>query len=696
MHRRHLAGRRPVRASLSGIHATSVHQIRGKHLVALICMMGLAAANGPAAAQPGGEDEQVPLEQPGEAPVEDTGGTETEQDTGGEATLDVGEVSVTANRTPTPLQAVGASVTVITSEQIEAQQIQQLSDVLRQVPGVVVSGFGGDGSLTEVRIRGAETNHTLVLIDGVRVNDPSSVGAAYDFAHLQASDVERVEVLRGPQSALYPSDAIGGVINIITKRGDGPPTVTASVEGGSFGTVLTTGSVSYGDEDVDVRGGVSYFRNDGISIGSDGIEDDGYENLSLTFSGGVRPTEWLSVDLTARYIDSERELDDQAPLDGANFFENEEISGRLQTTLTFLDGAWVTTGGLNYTSFDRPQSDTTGSFIDSRFGSNSFGGDLQSSYLVETPELANTAHTFTVAFAHLTEDGDFEPRGAPAVEESITNTSIAGDYQLNLDEQLFVTASLRHDFNSDFPDATTYRFTGAYVNPDWGTRVHGSYGTGVKNPTLNDLFVDFPTFFFFGNPDLEQERSTGFDIGIEQPFFDDQLSIDVTFFRNWIENLTAVGGTFPRFFIVNIPGTSLREGVEVSATAAITDDIDLVGHYTYTFADQADGQRLLNVPRHTVGASAIWRFLEGDGTLSASLVGEYGRLSQDFSLPGAPRVALDGFTLVDVAASYAVTENVEVFGRVENLLDQDYETRVGFANPGIAAYGGVRVTFGVE
>ena len=681
MPRRHRVARRPIHASLFGVHSTSVARLPGTQLVRLFCVLGLAAANGGALAQePAAEDDD---------PV-------TTQESPAETAVDLAPVSVTANRTPTPLDAVGASVTVITREQIEAQQVRQLSDVLRQAPGVVVSSFGGPGSLTEVRIRGAETNQTLVLIDGVRVNDPSSVGAGYDFGHLQADDIERVEVVRGPQSALYPSDAIGGVINIITRRGEGPPRLSASVEGGSFGTVRVTGSAAYGDDVVDGRVGVTYFRNDGISIGSDGVEDDSYENLSLTFAGGLRPTEWLSFDLTARYSDATRELDDQAPLDGANFFENEESSGRLQATLTFLDGAWVTVGGLNMASFDRPQSDTTGSFLDSRFRADSFGGDLRSSLMVDTPSLLNSSHTFTAAFEHLREEGDFEPRGAPAVSDSITNDSVAGDYQLAIDDQFFATASLRHDFNSDFPDATTYRFTGAYVHPEWGTRLHGSYGTGVKNPTLNDLFVDFPTFLFFGNPDLEQERSTGFDIGVEQPFFDDRLTFDVTFFRNWIDNLTATGGAFPRFFVVNIPGNSLREGVEVSATAAVTDDIDLVGHYTYTFADQADGQRLLNVPRHTVGASAVWRFFDGDATLSASVVGEYGRLSRDFSLPGAPRVALDGFTLVDVAGSYEVTENVEIFGRVENLLDQDYETRPGFANPGIAAFGGLRVRFGVE
>ncbi len=682
MPRRHRAGRRPIRASLFTIHTTSVDRLPGRQAVALFCALSLAVANGSATAQ--------------EPPVLPADGEATDQQAPGDLELDVAPVSVTANRTPTPLDAVGASVTVIDRAQIEAQQVRQLSDVLRQVPGLVVSSFGGPGSLAEVRIRGAETNQTLVLIDGVRVNDPSSVGAAYDFGHLQADDVERIEVLRGPQSALYPSDAIGGVINIITRRGDGPPAVSASVEGGSFGTVRVTGNVSAGTDVYDGRVGVTFFRNDGISIGSDGVEDDGYENLSLTFAGGVRPTDWLALDLTARYSISERELDDNAPLDGANFFENEESSGRLQATLSFLDGAWTTIAGVNLAGFDRPQSDTTGSFIDSRFRSDSIGGDIQTSLVVDTPDLANTVHTFTAAVAHLKEDGIFEPRGAPRVEESITNTSFAGDYQLAVDEQVFLTGSLRHDVNSDFPDTTTYRFTGAYVHPNWGTRLHGSYGTGVKNPTLNDLFVDFPSFFFFANPELEPERSTGFDIGIEQPFFDDRASIDVTFFRNWIENLTASGGVFPRFTIVNIPGNSLRQGVEVSATASVTEDIDLIGHYTYTFADQADGERLLNVPRHTVGASAVWRFLDDDATLSASLVGEYGRYSRDFSLPGSPRVALDGFTLVNVAGSYEITENVEVFGRVENLLDQDYETRPGFANPGISAFAGLRVRFGVE
>ena len=661
--------RRPFGCSLHGIRSTALETFAPIPTACLLAALTLAAANGPAAAQ-----------------------IDTEAvDEGEMMTLDVGEISITANRTPTPLSQVGATVTVVTREEIEAQQVRHVSDVLRQVPGVSVSSSGPDGSATQVRIRGAETRHTLVLIDGVRVNDPTAIGAVFDFANLLAGDVERIEVVRGPQSALYPSDAIGGVINIITRRGEGPPSVTASAEGGSFGTAEASSAVSVGTDLYDARIGVTHFRTEGVSAASQGTEADGYDNLSFSVRGGLRPTDTLSFDLSARYTDADRDFDDGFAnglvADSAARQLTEEFSGRLTGTLDLLDGAWTHQAGFTFAGTDRDVVDTVSA---SDFSARSIGGDYQTSYLFATDALVAADHTVTLAYEHLTEDADFNPAGAPAASGTISSNSFVAQYQLALIDQVFLTGSVRHDLNSDFDDATTYRFTGAYVHPRFGTRVHGTVGTGVKNPTLNDLLVDFPAFGFFANPDLEQEESFGFDIGVEQPLFDDRAVVDVTYFRNRIDNLFATGPdpATGGNRIVNVPGESLRQGVEISGGVDVTADLVITATYTYTDAEAADGTRIVSVPRHTVSASAAYAFLDGDANVSATLAGEYDRLIS------FPRTDANGFTLVNVAGSYALTDMVDLFARVENLFDQNYELTPGFSQLGVGAYGGIRVRLG--
>ncbi|MCA8931063.1 MAG: TonB-dependent receptor, partial [Rhodospirillaceae bacterium] len=661
--------RRRFGCSVQTIHSTAVETYFPLPTACLLSVLLVSAANGPAAAQ-------IDAEEVSEATL---------------LTLDVGEVSITANREPTALSQVGSAITVITREELEDQQIRHVSDILRQVPGVAVSSSGPDGSLTQVRIRGAEARHTLVLIDGVRVNDPTAIGAVYDFGNLLAEDVERIEVVRGPQSALYPSDAIGGVINIITRRGSGAPSVTASVEGGSYGTVQAASSVSGGTDLYDGRLGVTYFRTDGISAARQGTELDGYENLTVSGRAGLRPTDTLSFEATGRYLDADRDIDDgftgSFVDDSLAIQRTQEFSGRLSGQLELMEGAWLHEVGVTVAGTDREIVDSTSP---ADYSARSYGADYQTSYLLETDALVDAAHRFTFAYEHVTEEGDFNSFGAPAVFETISANSFIGEYQLGLFDEVFLTASVRHDINSEFPDATTWRLTGAYLQPDLGTRVHASVGTGVKNPTLNDLYVDFPNFFYFANPNLVQEESFGFDIGIEQPLFDDRLVLGATYFDNDIENLFATQ-TNPNTFvstIVNVPGESTRRGAELSSSFQATEDLMFEVAYTYTHAEAANGSRIVNVPRHTVSGSVSYSFLDGDANITATVVGEYDRLIS------FPTTSADDFTLVNLAGSYQVLENVELFARVENLLDQDYTLTPGFDQLGIGAYGGIRVRLG--
>jgi vitamin B12 transporter len=633
-------------------------------------------------------------------------------------TLALPEISVTATRTPRRIDEIGSALTVITREELENRQTLAVSDALRSVPGVSVTRTGPLGTLTEVRIRGAEANQTLVLIDGIQVNDPAN-GLAFDFGNLLVGDIERIEVLRGPQSALYGSEAIGGVVNIVTHRGDGPIGGRASVEAGSFGTVEALASVDGGDDDYAFNISANALRTEGVNISDFGDEDDGFRNLTLNATGRYSPTDFLRFDLAGRYTDSRVDNDPADTALAPPFFitpvnpdtfgrivdssidqtETEQAFANAQATLSLFDGRWEQIVGASiYDSVLEFESSTFGpSFAEGTL----FNLDYQSNVYLDTPEFAGAEHVFTI----LAEREEIDFSNINQTGRNFVDYSIVGQYQVSLIDRIFLTGSVRHDFNDLFEDDTTYRATAAYLLERTGTRFHASYGTGTQQPTPIELF-GFGIGTFFGNPDLRPETSRGWDIGVEQSFLDDRLALDATYFENDIED--EINGFFfdPQlggFTAVNRPGTSETRGVELTATwRDVLHGLDLSGSYTYTDATQpfsdADGSpgtfRQIRQPMHTGNFTANYRFLDGRANLNLSVdyVGE--RRDIFFRLPAAPNevVELDAYTLVDLAASYRLSDNVELFGRIENLLDEDYEEVFDFNQPGIGAFAGIRMS----
>lgn len=607
------------------------------------------------------------------------------------------ETVVTASRVVTPTAQVGSAISVVTGEQLDRQQTRIVSDALRAVPGVTVGRGGPVGALSEIRIRGAESNHTLVLIDGIEANDPS-FSSIFDFAHLLATDIDRIEVLRGPQSALWGSDAIGGVINIVTPRGQGPATATVTVEGGSFGTGLLSGNTGGGDEQFNYYVGASRYVTAGESVSPTGSEDDGYRNSTFSFKTGFQPTPLLAFDVVGRYVAAEVESDPQdfafppTPtygdiIDGNNVTDVEQLYARAQGTLTLFDGAWEQRFGVALTDADndifeegRQTTATNGRKLKYDYQSSVFFGS------------ATAFHTLTLALEH--EQEEFSQRGdspdAPQNQDQDIDTSgVIGEYRLDLNEQLFLSGSLRYDDNDRFADETTYRLTAAYLLPASGTRLHASYGTGVKNPTFTELFGFFPGSFV-GNPDLEPEKSRGYDLGVEQTFLDGRAAVDVTFFDTNLED-ELITVFDPDTFVStaeNQSGDSERRGVEISARAALTPELGLVGSYTYTDSQDPDGADEVRRPSHT--ASLNLNYQPNGRTLlnlGADYVGEQDDL--DFGSFPSERVTLDSYTLVSLRGSYQVNETLRLFGRVENLLDEDYQDVFGYATTGIGVFAGV-------
>lgn len=613
------------------------------------------------------------------------------------------ELVVTASRTTVATREVGSAITVITAEQIERRQVRFVSDILRQVPGVAVSRAGNIGAVTQVRIRGAEGNHTLVIIDGVEVNDPMN-GSEFDFSSLLADDIERIEVLRGPQSAIWGSDTIGGVVNIVTKRGRRGLRGHASAEGGSFGTYRLNTGLSGGNESARASVSGSLLETDGINVGSTGDEKDGYRNGTLNLTGDLDLARNLSVALNGRYTKAKTEGDRQdfdfpaTPtqgllVDSDDFTETEQIFGRAEARLLLFDGAWQQKLGAAATRADRRS-------VESGTTSESTGTkgrlDYQSTFVFDTSTLADAAHSLT--FYAEREHQDFRNRseGFPSADQyrDSTDYGYVGEYRLGLWDRLFLSAALRFDDNERFEDATTYRATAAYVFPESGTRLHGSYATGATNPTFFELF-GFDPNTFVGNPDLKPETSKGWDAGIEQKLLGDRVVLDVTYFETDLrdEIQTAFLPGF-RSTPVNLSGKSTRRGIEVAAQARVTDAFDLSGSFTWLDAEQPNGRAEVRRPKYMASANANYRFFEGRANVNLGVDYNGRAIDNEFvDRTNRVRIGLEDYVLVNLAASYRLTDSVEFFGRVENLLDEDYQDVYGFNTPGISVYAGIRVAF---
>lgn len=599
---------------------------------------------------------------------------------------DLPELVVTATRVPIPPEQSGSAITVITADQLEQRQIRSIADALRDAPGVTVSRSGNFGALTEIYLRGAETNQTLVLIDGVEVNNPD--GGPFDFNNLLDLEVERLEVLRGPQSVLWGSSAIGGVVNIVTKSAERPLQGSVRLEGGSFNTWQTSGGIGGRGERYDAMLSGAWLRTDGWSAGSEwrgNREDDGARIGALLFKGSLRPRDDLELTLIERYTDNRSEFDaffggDQRPVvDSGDRIHNRQNLLRLQGKLSLLGGAWEHLLGIARYDIDSEiDSDTLDPFSSDSY-SNQI--DYQSNYFLNA---AGAKHTFTV----LVKDKKDEAQNSYFATNAVRNTGVAFQYGLDLDERLFLTAGLRHDFNDRFDDTNTYRLTAAYLWPDIGGRLHASYGTAVKNPTLTELFGFSGDFQ--GNPNLQPEESRGFDIGWEQTLFDRRAKLDVTAFDNRIDNIIVGAGRT----VINLPGESRAQGIEVSASAELTPEWSGTLAYTYTDTEDAEGQELRRRPRHAASLSLNYRPTDPlNLNLTVRHNGSFVDTAFDSNTFETYPVRLDGFTVVNLAANYQLDDRWQLFGRVENLLDERYEEVLGYSGTERGIYLGARYRF---
>ncbi|MCG5244066.1 TonB-dependent receptor plug domain-containing protein [Azospirillum doebereinerae] len=597
-------------------------------------------------------------------------------------------LSVTANRVATPAAETGSALTVITGEELERRQTRILSDALREVPGVAVNRTGPMGSLTQIRIRGSEGNQTLVIVDGIEMNDPSS-GSEYDFANLLAGDVERVEVLRGPQSALYGSDAVGGVVNIVTRRGKGPLAVKAAVEGGSFGTAAGRASLATGNDRYDLSVSGQGVLSDGVSVADKrrgNPEKDGYRNGTLAGNFAVRPTGNSEIGVVGRYTRFRTDGDDfvggRGAVDSGTDTTGEQYFGRIQGKAAFFDGRWEHIVGLSYGNQQRDYRNSA-KLVTSRYEGRKTKADYQTNLTLNT---GPAEHVLTAAIEHEDEKAISKSSFAN-FDRSIGTTGLVGQYKLGLFDRLTLTGSVRHDDNDLFRDATTWRTTAAYLVEATDTKLRASYGTGVKNPTLFELYGYTATFR--GNPNLKPEKGRGWDAGFDQPLWGKRASVDATWFNQRIRDQITGTGTSA----INLPGEARVRGAELGLSVEPVDGLLLRGSYTLTDGVDSSGNELVRRPKQLASLNVNYRFLDDRANANLGIV--YNGRTSDWAYDAFYNrqvVNLAPYTLVNLSGSYKLTEQVDVFGRVENLFDRHYQEVWTYGTPGRAGYVGLRLS----
>jgi len=607
---------------------------------------------------------------------------------------EIPRIVISATGIATSADLVANSVTVITESEIQQRQSRTLPELLTTVPGVNVVQTGGVGGATSVFMRGTNPNHTKVLIDGIDVSDPSLTNRIFDLGNMTTADVERIEVLRGPQSGLYGSDAIGGVISITTKKGTGPAKVTAFMEGGSFGTFNQGAQVSGSQGNYNYSFTAEHLRSSNVPVtpqelllpGQKAINND-YDNWTLSTKLGADVSENLSLNFVTRYIKSELHFTGDvfnpfpAPptvADEQSLGKQDQLFTRGEAVWSLLDGRMRNHFGVSYSDMSRWTSDPNATPIVTTADGQRTKYDARS-YFDIMP-----GHTLLVGA-----ERENEAMQTETADESMANTGVYAEIQSEVAKHFFFVANIRNDNNERFGNYSTYRLASSYRLPVTETKLKASYGTGFKAPTLSQLFVDFPSFGFFANRNLQPETSTGYDFGFEQPLFDNRFVFGVTWFHNDIKDLINFNSTFTSN--ENI-GSATTEGYESFVTVTINEQLKLRADYTYTKAiDNITGRELNRRPNDKASLSAFWNPSDGL-TFSATVVYTGSWLDLDRFGTSLVPFETEPYTVVNVAASYALTKNATLFGRIDNLFNESYQNPIGFQNTGIGAYAGIRGT----
>ncbi|MEO0365962.1 MAG: TonB-dependent receptor [Pseudomonadota bacterium] len=585
---------------------------------------------------------------------------------------EIDNIIVSATRLGQTSTETGSSISVITADDIEALGVIYALDAVAQAPGVTINQNGAFGGQASVRIRGAASEQTLVLIDGVPVNDPSTPGGGFNFARLDTENIERIEVLKGPQSTLWGTDAIGGVLSVTTKTPEESLGGEVFAEAGSFNTFRGGASVSNAGATGDFRLAVVSVASDGISKADEengNDEEDSFDSLTISAKGGLNLPGDARLSADVLLTDADAEFDSfffgaQGNVaDGDELSETEETAANVSLTVPLLDGRLESLFLVGYSDINREN------FTD---GESSFSAEGERLlYRYQGTYTANDRHRF--AFGAERED-------TTANEDDTSIDGLFGLYEFTPIDNVTVTAGIRRDDHERFGAETTARLAGAWRLGE-GLSLRASWGEGFKAPSLFQT-----TFFCCGatepNDALIPETSEAFDVGLEWGSSDGRLQVGAAVFRQDTENLIdfdfAIGGYLN---IAEVEST----GLELTGDLALSESLNLSLDYAYIDAEDADGNPLVRLPEHSGDLTLSY---DPDGAFSGAVLVRY-----NGSETNTDTTTLDNWLRVDLTGRYAISDRVEVYGRVENLFDEDYQQILGYGTPGLSGTLGARVRF---
>lgn len=603
------------------------------------------------------------------------------------------EILVTGTLLDTTLENTGSSVSVLSEQDLKDGQYRNAIAALRQVPGVDIVQSGGNGGNAAVFLRGGNSEHTLVLLDGMELNNPATTNRSFNMANLTLENIERIEVIRGPQSTVYGSDAMGGVVNLISKKAKEGVQANASSEIGSYNSFTQQGNISYGSERFDLSTGITRQDIGGISAADaryGNKEQEDYQNTSLSNRMRFVPTKNVAATNTVRYTRSHSNLDNCGGIecdDPNRWIKNNEFFTRSDISAELFDKAL---SPMAYIAYARHNLDDVNSpdrnsseFLDSNYNGDvvTVGSRMDWSPSDIFSSVVGAETQGERASSMYSADGAFGPYEETFYGREARTNSVFMESRWAYDSKLYLNAGVRHDNHSIFGGKTTFKVAPA-IHVTETTKVRGSIGTGFKAPSLVQLYSNY------GNRHLQSETSTGWDAGIEQEIVQETLSTSLVFFHNEYDELISFN---PGTFVLENINQAKTQGCEFGLDYKVTEELSARVAYTYTDTENADtGESLLRRPRNKNSMTLVYsptdRFR---AQLQWRLYSS--RFDNDFSAYPPMRQSLGGYGIVDVAMSYKLGGATEVFGRVDNLFDQEYQDVLGFGTLGATAYAGLRV-----
>ncbi|MGB0472934.1 MAG: TonB-dependent receptor plug domain-containing protein [Porticoccaceae bacterium] len=598
-----------------------------------------------------------------------------------DSSSEIEEILVSAALIPIVASRSANAITVIDSEQIKLRAAQSVSDLLRDVPGLAVSSYGALGSLTSIRARGSESNHLVVLIDGVEVNDPSQ-SDMLNWGTLSAADIERIEIIRGPQSSIRGSDAVAGVVNIITFEANQALSADVFTEYGSRATSKNGFSLGHKSGKFSVRFGASHLETDGINIQpSTGDDIDGYQNTGINLKAGYQYSDQLNLSLTSRKTNGMNEFDGFPEVQSSDF---NRFHNKFTADYNSADGLWSHAVSLADSDFENDNFKQENS---QTLANGSTSSNKQNYQYIGSRFWQAKDQRLSLALER--EKEEYQQRGGWAFGAdadklvSRKTESVAVEYRFDPIESVTLAASARKDDNDFFGKSNTQRLEVVFQQSDT-LRLRGAWGTAVKNPTFTELYGIYSGFQ--SNPNLKPEESESWELGLDTTLSDERIQLGATYFNAQLKD--EIGSSCDANWTctpINIEGISDRQGVELSSSFAVSDSLQVNAAYTYTDSEDPAGVEEQLRAKHIGSINVAWQ-VKSDTKVNINV--QHNGSQTDYGFPNP--VMLDAYTLVNLNANYSASDKMDVYLSLNNLFDEDYQQVNGYETLGFGANIGLR------